>query len=66
MKEKENACVLTISPINGLIKIVNLINAQMRTPKINQLHLLINWLNSNHNLNISCLPLNTTILKDDA
>jgi hypothetical protein len=38
----------------------------MRTPKINQLHLLIYWLNSNHNLNISCLPLNSTFLNADA
>lgn len=41
IKNKENACVLTISPLEGLIKIINLINGKLRTPKINQLYLLI-------------------------
>jgi hypothetical protein len=66
IKEKENACVLTISPINGLIKVVNLINGQMRTPKIYQLNLLINWLNSHHGQKFNCLTLNSTPLKDNA
>jgi hypothetical protein len=65
IKQKENACVLTISPVNGLIKVVNLINGQMRTPKFYQLNLLINWLNSNHGANINCLPLNSTSLNDN-
>ena len=52
IKSKENACVLTVSPKDGLIKIVNLINGNLRTPKIYQVSLLIDWLNAHHNLNI--------------
>lgn len=38
----------------------------MRTPKIYQLNLLINWLNSHHGHNFNFLPLNSTPLKDNA
>lgn len=34
-KAKEKACVLTISPTEGLINIVQLINGKLRSPKIN-------------------------------
>jgi hypothetical protein len=40
-KSKNNACVLTISPVIGLKKIVSLINGELRTPKIYQLYKLI-------------------------
>lgn len=56
-KPGDNACVLTISPVLGLKKIVKLINGECRTPKIDQLNKLIDWLNSNHNANIKKLPL---------
>lgn len=51
-KSKDNACVLVISPVKGLKIIVDLINGEMRTPKIYQLHNLIDWLNNNHGTNI--------------
>jgi len=60
IKKKENACVLTISPVQGLKKIVNLINGYMKTPKIYQLNNLIDWLNFHHNTNIIKLPLNNS------
>jgi hypothetical protein len=44
------------------LKIVNLINGQFRTPKINQLHLLIDWLNNKHDINIAKLPIDNTSL----
>jgi len=56
-KIKDNACVLTVSPVIGLIKIVSLINGELRTPKVHQLHKLIEWLNNNHKTNIEQLPL---------
>ena len=34
-KPKNNACVLTFSAVKGLVKIINLINGELRTPKIN-------------------------------
>jgi phage pi2 protein 07 len=40
-KPKDNACVLTVSPVKGLKKVVSLLNGELRTPKINQLYLLI-------------------------
>jgi hypothetical protein len=40
-KLEDNACVLIVSPIDGLKKIVSLLNGELRTPKIDQLHLLI-------------------------
>jgi hypothetical protein len=40
-KPKNNACVLVVSEVKGLVKIINLINGELRTPKINQVYLLI-------------------------
>jgi len=51
-KPKENACVLIVSPVKGLKKIIWLINGELRTPKVNQLHKLIDWINVNHSSNI--------------
>lgn len=65
-KLKDNACVLVISPVLGLNKIVSLINGELRTPKIHQLHSLIDWLNKNHNTNIDKLPLKESSLSDDS
>lgn len=56
-KPKDNACVLTVSPVIGLKKIVYLINGELRTPKIHQLYKLIDWLNKHHNTNIEKLSL---------
>jgi hypothetical protein len=40
-KIQDNACVLIVSPVIGLKKLVHLINGELRTPKIHQLHKLI-------------------------
>jgi len=40
-KISDNDCVLTVSPVIGLKKLVNLINGELKTPKIHQLHNLI-------------------------
>jgi len=65
-KPKNNACVLTVSPVKGLKRIVRLLNGELRTPKINQLYLLIDWLNKNHGSNINKLPLKTGNLSNDS
>lgn len=57
-KLQKNACVLTISPVLGLKKIVSWINGELKTPKIHQLYNLIDWLNQNHSEKIVKLPLN--------
>jgi len=50
----------------GIVKIVNLINGEFRTPKIKALHGIIDWINANPNFNnsniIEKMPLNTTPL----
>lgn len=64
-KLQDNACVLVISSVSGLKKVVSLINGQMRTPKIDQLWKLIDWLNKNHSANIVKLPLNKNNLENN-
>lgn len=64
-KVKNNVCVLVISSVKGLKKVVSLLNGQLRTPKIHQLHYLINWLNKNHATNIQKLPLKDNSLSED-
>lgn len=51
-KKGVNAYILTINNFEGLILIANLINGYMRTPKINALYRLIDWLNMRFDLNI--------------
>ena len=65
-KVKNNACVLTISSVSELKKIVSLINGKMRTPKISQLYNLIDWLNKNHSSDISKLPLEKGFIGNDS
>uniref|UniRef100_UPI002113ADDA hypothetical protein n=1 Tax=Aspergillus sclerotioniger TaxID=319627 RepID=UPI002113ADDA len=65
-KPKDNACVLVVSPVTGLKKIVYLINGELRTPKIHSLYKLIDWLNKNHNTNIEKLPLKEDYLTNDS
>jgi len=66
IKLKENACVLTVSPLKGLMYVIELLNGNMRTPKIHQLYSLIDWVNINHNSNINKLPLSTSPLNNDS
>lgn len=65
-KPKDNACVLIVSPVKGLKKIVKLINGELRTPKINQLFALIDWLNKSHSSNIKKLPLKKGSINNDS
>lgn len=65
-KPKDNACVLVVSPVVGLKRIVYLINGELRTPKIYKLHKLIDWLNKNHSINIKKLPLKKGYLGNDS
>lgn len=56
-KIKDNACVFIISSVKGLRLIVNLLNGYLRTPKVHQLYLLIEWLNKHHGSYFKNLPL---------
>lgn len=63
-KANNHAYVLTIASINGLINIINLINGQLRTPKLFKFNKLIFWINNNTEFSISTYQANTdNILK---
>lgn len=65
-KLQDKACVLVVSSVVGLKKIVNLINGELRTPKIHQLYTLIDWLNKNHSTNITKLFIKNSPLYQDS
>ncbi len=67
LKINENACVLTISNLEILVFIVNLMNGKLRGPKIYTFHKLIDWLNSSNKLllNIPKLGTNSNSLTED-
>ena len=49
---EKNICVLNIWSVEGLKFIVSLINGKLRTPKVYQINIIIDWLNNNHNAGI--------------
>lgn len=65
-RPKYNVCIMVVSSIVGLKKIVFLINGELRTPKICQFNSLIDWLNKNHNTKINKLPLKQGLLDKDS
>lgn len=66
-KKGLNAYILCINDQKGILNLVNLLNGYMKTPKINSLYNLIDWLNNkNPNLNLSKLPLNNNSFTKDA
>lgn len=60
------SCRIVFKKYETKLKVVQLINGYMRTPKIEALHRLIAFINSKHNTNIPFLGLNTTPLKDSS
>lgn len=65
-KPKNKACVLVVSPVKGLKKIVECINGELRTPKIIKCYQLIDWINENHSSNIVKLPLKKGNMYNDS
>jgi LAGLIDADG endonuclease len=65
-KKGQNAYILTINNYKGLLLIVNLINGNMKTPKIFALFDLIDWLNNKfETINLIKLPLNNQIFSEN-
>lgn len=58
--------LLQIKAFEEVLKIINLINGYMRTPKIEALHRAINWINENDNSSIACLGLDNSPLDSNA
>ena len=66
-KKGENAHVLTVNNLEGLILLISLINGNIRTPKIYSLYNLIDWLNLKFKeINIPKKPLNDSPLNSNA
>lgn len=65
-KKGVNAYILTINSYQGLVLIVSLINGNMRTPKIESLYRLIEWLNNSKNTNFIKKPLDDSPLASNA
>jgi hypothetical protein len=65
---KKNAgCVLwQIQNIEDVIKIINIINGYMRTPKIEALNRAIHWFNESYDCNINCLGLDLSPIDSNA
>jgi hypothetical protein len=55
-----------IQKTEDVIKIINIINGFMRTPKIEALHRAINWFNTYDNLELECLNLDNSPIDSNA
>lgn len=66
IKEKEKACVYIICSKEGLLKIVNLLNGNFRSPKVDKFFELIDFMNNKHNIELIKLPLTSKPLEEDS
>ena len=66
VKRKSNSIELRFSSKKTLCKIIHFINGKFRTPKIEQLYKLIDWMNKNHSMDIKKLPLNDSPILNDS
>jgi hypothetical protein len=64
--KRAQAYVLCIRSLSGVVKVVELINGKMRTPKVVALHRLITYLNLNRDYNFPLLPIDTSPLESNA
>lgn len=62
----QNAYRLVINKVEGLLRVVALVNGFFRTPKIASLHALIAWLNLNSDSSIESLPVDDSSLMSNA
>ena len=65
-KKGVNAYILTINSYEGLYKVISLINGNMRTPKINSLYKLIDFLNNSRKTSIEKKSLDNSSLNSNA
>jgi len=66
LRFKTNYCVLVIKSKMSVLKIIHLINGNLRTPKIEALGRMINWFNLNRNCNMQILDLDTSPLNSNS
>lgn len=65
-RSNQAAYIYTINNQEGIIKVVSMINGNMRTGKIRDLFSLVSYLNINPTLNIVAIPLDTSPLASNA
>lgn len=65
-KENQGCVIWQIQNIDDVIKIIQIINGKMRTPKIEALHRAINWYNNNKGTNIEPLGLDLSPVDSNA
>jgi len=66
IKRSSNSIELRFSRKKTLYNIIKLINGKFRTPKIDQLYKLINWMNNQYLINIQKLPINNSSILNDS
>jgi len=66
LKRKGNCVVLKFGAVKTIKRIALLINGKFRTPKIDKLHMLIDWLNKKHSMNLDKLPLDNSPLYNNS
>jgi hypothetical protein len=66
LKKNAGYVLWQIQKIEDVIKIINMINGYMRTPKIEALHRAIRWFNEFNNCNIDCLGLDLSPIDSNA
>ena len=66
IKINDNYLRLFFKVKSSILRIINLINGKMRTPKIEALRKLIYWSNNKWSLNIPLLGINITPLQNNA
>jgi hypothetical protein len=66
IKDKENACVLIFHTDNGIIKIINLINGYLRSPKLYKFNLTIDYLNEKYSLGIPKYDVDRSNIRDNS
>lgn len=65
-KQKQGCVIWQIQNLQDVIKMINLINGYMRTPKIEALQRAIKWFNDFHHMNIEPLDLDQSPLNSNA
>jgi len=65
-REKAGHVLLQILAKEEVLKVINLINGNMRTPKIEALHRAIDWINKKDNTSIPCLGLDLSPLDSNS
>lgn len=65
-KLRENVVIYNVNNIQGYLVILGRLGSELRTPKINQLNALVEWLNVHYNYNLKPCVLSQQPLKESS